>query len=148
VLGVLRGICTVVGAVVLYCAVVTALWYGLTRAARRRGRRQTERLAAARMIPLVVSDDPAGRERPPRSCEELPSWLWQDRPWAVAVVLLGAPAVRDRTAPFLDFGNRVIDWTALLEESRSWAPDQRLVVQSAYELCMQISAAAARPRTR
>jgi hypothetical protein len=28
----------------------------------------------------------------------------------------------------------VIDWKSLLEESRGWSPDQRLLVQSAYEM--------------
>jgi hypothetical protein len=139
VFGVLRAICTVVGAVVLYCAVIAALWYGLIHAGRRRGRRHAERRAAAsRAVPVVQSAAAGERDRPARSSEELPSWLWRDRPWAVAVVLLGAPSVRDRTAPFVDFSNRAIAWTALLEESRAWPPDQRLLVQSAYELSRQI----------
>ena len=46
----------------------------------------------------------------------------------MAVVLLGAPSVRDRTAPFVDFPNRVIDWRSLLAESQAWPPDQRLMV--------------------
>jgi hypothetical protein len=136
VLGLLRTICTVVGAVTLYCALMGALWYGVMRAGRHRARVNAERRAAARAIP--VTDDPAeagsGRERRARSWEELPSWLWRDRPWAVAVVLLGAPSVRERTAPFVDFPNRVIDWKSLLDESRAWPPDQRLLVQSAYEM--------------
>jgi len=135
VLGVLRAICTVVGAFVLYCAVVAALWHGLIRAGRRRGRRQAERLAAARGIPVV---EPDGRDWRSRPWDELPSWLWPDRQWAVAVVLLGAPAVRDRAAPFVDFGNHVVDWTALLEESRAWPADQRLLVQTAYDAARQI----------
>jgi hypothetical protein len=87
-------------------------------------------------MPVTASgeDQREGRDRRARSWEELPSWLWRDRPWAVAVVLLGAPAVRDRTAPFVDFPNRVIDWRSLVEESRAWPPDQRLLVQSAYEM--------------
>jgi hypothetical protein len=138
VLGVLRIICTVVGAVVLYCAVMAAAWYGVMRAGRRRARANAERRAAARAVPVTDGqhrpDQRQGRDRRARSWEELPSWLWRDRPWAVAVVLLGAPAVRDRTAPFVDFPNRVIDWRTLLEESRAWPPDQRLLVQSAYEM--------------
>lgn len=134
-LGVLRVICTVVGAVALYCAVMAALWYGVMRAGRRRARSNAERRAAARAMPTVPGEKPApGRDRRAQSWEELPSWLWRDRPWAVAVVLLGAPSVRDRTAPFVDFPNRVIDWRSLIEESRGWAPDQRLLVQSAYEM--------------
>ena len=147
VLGALRVICMVVGAVALYCAFTISLWYGVRRAGRRRARTSADRRAAARAIavatdaatgsttaPGTVADPPRGRDRRARSWEELPTWLWRDRPWAVAVVLLGAPAVRDRTAPFVDFPQRVIDWKTLLEESRSWPPDQRLLVQSAYEM--------------
>jgi hypothetical protein len=136
VLGVLRVICTVVGAVALYCALMIGLWYGVMRAGRHRARANAERRAAARAVPVTTTgeDKPVGRDRRARSWEELPSWLWRDRPWAVAVVLLGAPAVRERTAPFVDFPNRVIDWKSLLEESRAWPPDQRLLVQSAYEM--------------
>ena len=52
----------------------------------------------------------------------------------LAVVLLGAPAVRDHTAPFVDFANRVIDWAGMLDASRSWPRDQRLLVLTAYEM--------------
>lgn len=136
-LGLLRTVCTVVGAVALYCAFMGALWYGVMRAGRRRSRLNAERRAAARAMPVTgeAAEAPgSGRERRDRSWGELPSWLWRDRPWAVAVVLLGAPPVRERTAPFVDFANRVIDWKSLLEESRAWPPDQRLLVQSAYEM--------------
>jgi hypothetical protein len=136
VLGLLRAICTVVGAVALYCGLMAVLWYGATRAGRRRARMHAERRAGARSAAVTEAETGAsgGRERRAQSWEELPSWLWRDRPWAVAVVLLGAPSVRDRTAPFVDFPNRVIDWRSLLEESRAWPPDQRLLVQSAYEM--------------
>jgi len=136
VLGVLRAICTVVGAVVLYCAVIAALWYVLVRATRRRGRRQADRRAAARAMPGVSGADPAGS--PGGSWDDLPPALSHDRPWAVAVVLLGAPAVRERTAPYVDVAQHSVDWPALLEQSRDWAPDQRALVQSAYELSARI----------
>ena len=136
-LGLLRTVCTVVGAVALYCALTGALWCGVMRAGRHRARLDAERRAAARAIP-VTDDAPeaagSGRERRARSWEELPSWLWRDRRWAVAVVLLGAPPVRERTAPFVDFPNRVIDWKSLRQQSQAWPPDQRLLVQSAYEM--------------
>ena len=141
-LGVLRAICTVVGAFVLYCAVVAALWYAVVRAGRRRGRRQAERVAAARGIPVV---EPDGRQWRSRPWDELPSWLWPDRSWAVAVVLLDAPAVRDRAAPFVDFDHHVIDWRALLDQSRNWPPDQRLLVQDAYEAARQVRRARLEP---
>ena len=139
-LGILRIVCTVVGAVVLYGALMAALWTLVMRTAKHRVRIAAERRSAARRAAAasIVTEprDPAAdpRDRRARSWEELPTWLWRDRPWAVAVVLLGAPAVRDRTAPFVDFPNRVIDWAALLGESREWPPDQRLLVQSAYEM--------------
>jgi hypothetical protein len=135
VFGVLRVICMVVGAVALYCAVMISLWYGVMRAGRRRSRAHADRRAAARAPVTTAPATPApSRDRRARSWEELPSWLWRDRPWAVAVVLLGAPSVRDRTASFVDFPNRVIDWRSLVEESKAWPPDQRLLVQSAYEM--------------
>ena len=135
-LGLLRAICTVVGAVALYCGLIAVLWYGAMRAGRRRARMHADRRAGAGSVAVAEAETGAsgGGERRTRSWEELPSWLWRDRPWAVAVVLLGAPSVRDRTAPFVDFPNRVIDWRSLLEESRAWPPDQRLLVQSAYEM--------------
>jgi hypothetical protein len=138
VLGVLRGVCTVVGAVVLYCAVIAALWYALVHAGRRRGRAHAERRAAARAMPIAASGAPVRPERPAGSWDDLPPWLWGDRPWAVAVVLLGAPAVRDRAAPFVDFATHSVDWTALLERARAWPPDQRMLVQSAYELSARV----------
>lgn len=128
-LGALRVICTVVGAVALYCALMISLWYAVARAGRRRARARADRVAAAGEMPVTEA-----RDRRAQSWEELPSWLWRDRPWAVAVVLLGAPAVRDRTAAFVDFPNRVIDWKSLIEQSKTWPPDQRLLVQSAYEM--------------
>ena len=139
-LGLLRAICAVVGAVALYCGLMAVLWYGAMRAGRRRARMHAERRAGARSVAVAEAETGAsgGGERRTRSWEELPSWLWRDRPWAVAVVLLGAPSVRDRTAPFVDFPNRVIDWKSLLSESRTWPPDQWLLVRSAYEMALDI----------
>jgi hypothetical protein len=131
VLGLVRTVCTVVGALTLYCALMAGLWALVMRAGRRRARVAAERAAAARELAVA---EPTGRERRARSWDELPAWLWRDRPWAVAVVLLGAPAVRERTAPFVDFPGRVIDWAALLDASAGWPPDQRLLVRSAYEM--------------
>jgi hypothetical protein len=136
VVGVLRTICTVVGALVLFCALMAAMWALVMRAARRRARLADERRAAAAEA-LAVSEPrrPDGaRDRRAKSWEELPSWLWRDRPWAVAVVLLGAPSVREQTAPFVDFPNRVIDWAGMLDASQTWPRDQRLLVLTAYEL--------------
>jgi len=148
VVGVLRTICTAVGALVLYCAVMAAMWSVVMRAARLRGRLRAEERAAAAALPVAdprrPGDEPEPGERPAKSWEELPSWLWRDRPWAVAVVLLGAPAVRERTAPYVDFANRVIDWAAMLDASRSWPRDQRLLVLTAYEMAFDTPGEVAR----
>ena len=102
--GVLRTICTVVGAVVLYCALMAAMWAVVMRAAKRRARMAAEREAAAAALAVAEPRRPGDpRDRRAKSWDELPSWLWRDRPWAVAVMLLGAPAVRDHTAPYVDF---------------------------------------------
>lgn len=138
-LDVLRMICTVIGAVVLYCALMTALWALVMRAARRRARAKADAREAAEELAVVPTPD-----RRATSWEELPGWLWRDRPWAVAVVLLGAPAVRDRTAPFVDFPNRVIDWGGILDASRDWPRDQRLLVLSAYEMAFDTPGEVAR----
>jgi hypothetical protein len=135
VVGVLRTICTVVGALVLYCALMAAMWALVMRAARRRARLADERRAAAEALAVAgPRQSGSGRERRAKSWEELPSWLWRDRPWAVAVVLLGAPSVREHTAPFVDFPNRVIDWAGMLDASQTWPRDQRLLVLTAYEM--------------
>lgn len=138
-LDVLRTICTVVGAVTLYCGLMAGLWVLVMGAARRRARARAEAHAAAEE--LAVADV---RERRARSWDELPGWLWRDRPWAVAVVLLGAPAVRDRTAPYVDFPNRVIDWATMLDASRDWPRDQRLLVLTAYEMAFDTPGEVAR----
>lgn len=141
---VLRTLCTVVGALVLYCAVMVALWALVMRAARKRARAKAEarELARAEAESLAIVDQP---DRRAQSWEELPGWLWRDRPWAVAVVLLGAPAVRDRTATFVDFPHRVIDWAGVLEASQDWPRDQRLLVLTAYEMAFDTPSEVARP---
>lgn len=150
---VLRATCTVVGAVTLYSAFTAALWSGAVRLGRRRARGRADRRAAARTMSVAARVMPVaegtggGGERRTPSWEELPSWLWRDRPWAVAVVLLGAPSVRDRTASFVDFPHRVIDWKTLLLESRAWPPDQRVLVQSAYEMAFETPGEVTRARS-
>jgi hypothetical protein len=128
-------VCSVVGAIVLYCAAMAALWAMAVRVARRVGR------SRPRAGPALVSPAPAGpasaadaATRRAKSWSELPTWLFRDRPWAVAVVLLGAPLIRDRTAEFIDFPNRKINWHGLIVGSNTWPADQRLLVQTAYEL--------------
>ncbi len=136
--GVLRTICTVVGALALYCALMAAMWAFVMRAARWRTAARAEQRVAAEALAVT---DPGGRTR---SWEDLPSWLWRDRPWAVAVVLLGAPAVRDHTEPYVDFPNRVIDWAGMLDASRGWPRDQRLLVLTAYEMAFDTPGEVAR----
>lgn len=143
--GVLRTICTVVGALVLYCAVMAAMWAFVMRTARRRAQAKAEQRAAAESLAVAEPRRPGEpRDRRAESWEELPSWLWRDRPWAVAVVLLGAPAVRDHTAPFVDFPNRVIDWAGMLDASQTWPRDQRLLVLTAYEMAFDTPGEVAR----
>jgi hypothetical protein len=126
--GVLDGLQTIsviVGAVVLYCAAMAVLWAALVGLIRRVGR--------SRRIPMLGRAVDAV-DRRAQSWEELPGWLFRDRPWAVAVVLLGAPAIRERTAEFVDFSGRRIDWPGLLAASAAWSADQRLLVLTAHEL--------------
>jgi hypothetical protein len=124
----LRAISLVVGAVVLYGAVMGLLWAAVVGLVRRAGR---SRLGVRRQ---AVEPPPGGAERRVHSWEELPGWLFRDRPWAVAVVLLGAPAVRERTAEFVDLAERRIDWPGLLAASAGWPADDRLLVLTAHEL--------------
>jgi hypothetical protein len=49
-------------------------------------------------------------------------------------VLLGAPVIGERTAEFVDFAERRIDWPGLLAASAAWPASQRLLVLTAYEL--------------
>ena len=122
----------------LYCALMAALWCARDAVPPAAGPGSSPTAAPpplprsrwpSRAVPATARDAGA------KSWEELPSWLWRDRPWAVAVVLLGAPAVRDHTASFVDFSNRVIDWKpACWTRPPTWPRDQRLLVQTAYEM--------------
>lgn len=136
--GVLRTICTVVGALVLYCALMAAMWALVLRTARRRAAARAEQRVAAEALGV------AEPHRRAESWEDLPSWLWRDRPWAVAVVLLGARSVRENTEPYVDFPNRVIDWAGLLDASEAWPRDQRLLVLTAYEMAFDTPGEVAR----
>lgn len=135
---VLRMLCTVVGALVLYCLFMAILWALAVRGVRRVGAARAARRLAGTDGPTY--DGPVeGADRRARSWEELPSWLYRDRPWAVAAVLLGAPPIRARTAEFVDFPSRRIDWSGLLAASANWPADQRLMVLTAYELAFDSS---------
>ena len=113
-------ICTVVGAWVLVATVIPGLW-SVTH-------RRTADAAAA---------GASGHERRAQSWDEVPGWVARDREWAVAVVLLGAPSVASRTAAFVSFADRTIDWPGLLLEASSWAEDDRLLVYTAFDLASE-----------
>jgi hypothetical protein len=133
-MSVLWTVCAVVGAVVLYCAVMAGLWTLAVRLVRRVGAatRSRQRAGPALVSPASAPTDPANRRA--KGWGDLPGWLSRDRPWAVAVVLLGAPPIRDRTAAYIDFPARRIDWPGLLTGSTAWRADERLLVLTAYDL--------------
>jgi hypothetical protein len=104
--------CAVVGAVVLYCAFLAVSWALVTRSVRGPA-------SVARLV-----------------WPELATGLRRDRPWAVAVVLLCAPAIRERAAGFVDIMQQRVDWSGLLAASAGWPEDQRLLVRTAHELAL------------
>jgi len=126
VLTIVRTISLVVGVIVLYGAIMACLCTGIVILIRR--------IRLARLGRRHPSGEPTGSKTSAVSWEELPEWLFHDRPWAVARVLLGAPAIRDRTAEFVDVASRRIDWPRLLSSSANWPAEQRLLVLTAYEL--------------
>lgn len=75
-----------------------------------------------------------GRERRARTWDRIPGLVTQDREWAVAVILLGAPAVADRTGPHVDFAGRTINWADLLLAASDWAEQDLLLVCTAFDL--------------
>jgi hypothetical protein len=131
-------VCAIVGAVVLYCGLMAGLWTACVRLVRRAGAARAPAVAGAGLADLdslavpVEAGDP--RDRRAQSWQDLPPWLFRDRPWAVAVVLLGAAPIRDRTAEFVDFQSRRIDWNGLVRASTAWPAADRLMVLTAYEL--------------
>jgi hypothetical protein len=56
------------------------------------------------------------------------------REWAATVHLLTAPAIAERTTPFLDHDRQAIGWPGLLEASRPWSAAERLLVHAALDL--------------
>src|SRR5205823_8661039 len=107
--------------------VMAVIWALVIRTVKRA-------LAARARRRIAAEGGQYGANRRAQSWDELPSWLYRDRPWAVAAVLLGAPPIRDRTAEFVDFSGRRIDWSGMLAAADSWPADQRLMVMTAYEL--------------
>jgi hypothetical protein len=145
-LSVLWTVCAVVGGVVLYCAIMAGLWALAVRLVRRVGAARAQH----RPAPLLRSPAPApaaanaAADHGPQSWADPPTWLFRDRPWAVAVVLLGAPPIRDRTAEYIDFPAHRIDWPGLIAGSAGWPADQRLLVLTAYELAFDVAGEAER----
>ncbi|MBA2767688.1 MAG: hypothetical protein H0U35_00875 [Sporichthyaceae bacterium] len=91
---------------------------------------------------LVVAAVMRWTRRPPpasyvdraRSWDEVPSWVRHDKEWGAAVVLLGAERISARTEEFVDFPARQIDWLGLRLAAAEWSPDDRLLVEVAYDL--------------
>ncbi len=119
-------LCTVVGACTLLSLLVLGAWIVLVEWARRK--------APPPPLPAVAGEDALRLERRARTWDDVPGWVARDREWAVAVVLLGAPAVADRTHRYVDFAARHIDWPALLLKAIDWPEDQRLLVHTAFDL--------------
>jgi hypothetical protein len=126
--------CMVVGAWTLVAALFASIWTALVRG-RREGTVHDRRTSTGhdRRRSTTV-DDGNGSERRAQSWDEVPGWVTGDREWAVAVVLLGAPAVAARTDAFVNFSERSIDWPGLLLAAASWSEDDRLLVYTAYDL--------------
>ncbi len=124
----------VVGAWTLLAALFASVWTALVRG-RREGTVHDRRTSTAgdrrRSTPAQGGD---GSERRAQSWDEVPGWVTRDREWAVAVVLLGAPSVADRTDPYVSFSERTIDWPGLLLAASSWSGDDRLLIYTAYDL--------------
>ncbi len=129
--------CLVVGALTLANLLVLGVWVVLVERVRRQqpGRSTTGQVsgrAGNGNGPGAV----AGTERRARAWADVPGWVTRDREWAVAVVLLGAPAVADRTHPHVDFDRRSIDWPRLLLAAAEWPAEDRLLVHTAYDLAL------------
>lgn len=118
--------CTVIGAWTLLSLLVLGIWIVLVERARR----------MAQSVPSAgaTAADGLGRERRARTWDDVPGWVARDREWAVAVVLLGAPAVAERTHRYVDFARRAIDWPRLLTDATDWPEDDRLLVYTAFDL--------------
>lgn len=117
----------VVGACTLVTLLLLCVWMVLVERARRRA-------AGAAPALVVVAQDGPRLERRARTWDDVPGWVSRDREWAVSVVLLGAPAVADRTHAHVDFARRSIDWPGLLMAATGWPEDERLLVYTAFDL--------------
>lgn len=134
----------VVGAWTLLAALFASVWTALVRG-RREGttldRRTSTQGDRRKSLPAHGADR---SERRAQSWDEVPGWVTRDREWAVAVVLLGAPSVAERTDAFVSFSERSIDWPGLLLAAASWSEDDRLLIYTAYDLA-EVSRVAGEP---
>lgn len=125
--------CLVVGALTMTSLLILGVWVLLVE----RARRQQPSHATTSQVNGPAGDRPgAGAERRARAWSDVPGWVALDREWAVAVVLLGAPPVAERTHPHVDFGRRAIDWPGLLLAAAEWPAEDRLLVHTAYDLAL------------
>jgi len=111
----------------VYCLVVGAIASAIIRGAQR-----TRPTVQPPTEPAATPPAPADRRA--ATWSQLPGWVSQDRAWAAAVVLLGAPDLADRTAPFVDFAARRIDWLGLRLAATAWPRRERLMVDVAHDL--------------
>jgi hypothetical protein len=114
----------------LYCLVVAAVASALIGGAKR------TRPAVTPPVRQPTST-PAPAEHRGRDWSQVPGWVSHDRAWAAAVVLLGAPDLAGRTAPFVDFAAREIDWLGLRLAATAWPRRERLMVDVAHDLAVE-----------
>ena len=74
---------------------------------------------------------PQGIDRRAQSWDELPEWVSQDREWAAAVVVLGSTSISERTARYVDFAERAVDWKGLRRAADDWDVHARTLVEVA-----------------
>lgn len=129
---------TIVGGWVIVAALLATVWTGVRARDRSvafaddHGADQVHVPASAFAAASAGGAPPV--ERRARTWADVPGWVARDREWAVAVVLLGAPTVADRTHPFVHFSNRRIDWPNLLLAASEWSEEDRMLIYTAYDL--------------
>lgn len=120
-LHVLRLVVIALAGLLLYSLVVGALASFIIRGVQRNR-------------PVVNAPERKPQERRGDRWSAVPGWVARDRNWAVAVVLLGAPDLAERTGPYVDFAARRIDWLELRLAATSWPRRERLIVDVAHDL--------------
>ncbi len=117
---VLRLVVIALAGLLLYCLVLGALASFIIRGVQRNR-------------PVVAAPEREPQERRGGRWS-VPGWVARVRNWAVAVVLLGAPDLAERTSPYVDFAVRRIDWLGLRLAATSWPRRDRLIVDVAHDL--------------